>query len=345
MLERAALGALLGERVVSVARAPLTTEGFSDNTIERLRVEAENGASEDLILKVFDPEDWIARLSRDGRLREVALHEQGWYQQLPASCTSPILASSRDGGGGALLMTDVSAHIFEEGDSVISDEAADTAVRGLAALHAANWQRNAPTSLGLCRLDDWIGLLHPEVGRRRAELGVGNPVTEMLESGWETFHSVASAAASSLVRRIQENPTPLLDAMASGPTTLVHGDAKLANLGVTGTGDLIMIDWALAGILPPLLDIGWYLAVNSARLPWDKETTLTRYRDHLADYDIRLDQWESDLALGLLAGGVLRLGWVKALGSLSEDDAVAQRERREVEWWSNAAERAASVLA
>ncbi len=343
LLSPPALGEVLGRPVADVARTPLETEGFSDNRMERVWVVTTNGEELALFLKVFDPTDWIATLTGDHRIREIALFEHGWYDRLPAGCTAPMLAASRHGDGGALLMRDVSAHLFEEGDAAITDVEADACLASLASLHAAHWERADLLERGvpLCSLEGWLGLLTPDVGRRRVEMGIANPITEMLEDGWEAFHTVATPGASTLVRRLHADPGMLLEALGRSPRTLVHGDAKLANLGLTDGGDLVMLDWALAGIFPALIEIGWYLAVNSARLPWEREATVDRYREHLARHGVAPPEWEREVALGLLAGGLMRLGWVKALGSLSDDEDVARRERHEVEWWSDVAERAA----
>jgi hypothetical protein len=48
--------------------------------------------------------------------------------------------------------------------------------------------------------------------------------------------------------------------------------------------------------------------------------------------------------LALLGGGVLRLGWAKALGASNDDPDVAERERTELNWWLNVAERALRYL-
>ena len=70
------------------------------------------------------------------------------------------------------------------------------------------------------------------------------------------------------------------------------------------------------------------------------------YRDSMASLGYTFDKetWSKSLDLGLLAGGALRLIWAKALGILSDDPAVKQRETAEVEWWSKQVIRASSWL-
>jgi aminoglycoside phosphotransferase (APT) family kinase protein len=100
----------------------------------------------------------------------------------------------------------------------------------------------------------------------------------------------------------------------------------------------VLLDWAVVGLAPPAVDLAWYLAVNSARLPISKEATIDAYRDRLAGaLGSRFDPawWQPQLELALL-GGFLQLGWPKAFGAVRGDAATQQRERAELTWWSRA---------
>jgi aminoglycoside phosphotransferase (APT) family kinase protein len=126
---------------------------------------------------------------------------------------------------------------------------------------------------------------------------------------------------------------------------LIHGDLKLANLGVEPAKRLIMLDWALVGFMSPFIDLGWFLAVNSAKLPVSKETVIDLYRAQLSESDVDLgSEWVRHLEIGLLGGGTLRLGWAKAFGALAEDEQVRSREAAELDWWCDLAERASRWL-
>ena len=123
-----------------------------------------------------------------------------------------------------------------------------------------------------------------------------------------------------------EDPTPLVRALGEGPTTLVHGDVKSANLGFAADGRTIMLDWAFAGSGPACADLAWHLSLNCARLPEAKEVVIERHRAALERCGIDTEPWwDRHLALCLL-GGVLQMGWEKALGN---DD--------ELEWWDRRA--------
>lgn len=69
------------------------------------------------------------------------------------------------------------------------------------------------------------------------------------------------------IRRVQNGPVPGLDSLIawlreqepaqSERVALVHGDAKLGNLFVQGTEVVGLLDWELAAVGDPMLDIGW----------------------------------------------------------------------------------------
>jgi hypothetical protein len=109
------------------------------------------------------------------------------------------------------------------------------------------------------------------------------------------------------------------------PSTFLHGDWKMGNLGSHPDGRTILIDCAYPGEGPACHELGWYLAVNRARLPESKEDTIHRFRRGLADHGVDTggDWWERQLELCLL-GTAVQLGWEKGLG---DDD--------ELGWWTD----------
>lgn len=133
---------------------------------------------------------------------------------------------------------------------------------------------------------------------------------------------------------------------------MIHGDLKLANLGLAADGALEMIDWQMVSIAPIAVEIGWFLVANVASLPVSPDEVLVRYRRHLADGSLdpdhgwiegnSFDQPEIDAAI--LVGLLLR-GWRKGLDAeagmtlasgVSADDDLA--------WWCERAVEAAERL-
>ncbi|MBM2811684.1 MAG: hypothetical protein HW416_2443 [Chloroflexi bacterium] len=142
-----------------------------------------------------------------------------------------------------------------------------------------------------------------------------------------------------LIGSLLDDPGPLCDALSRYPQTVIHGDWKLGNLGILpeAARRIVLLDWGQVGPAPPAVELGWYLAVNSARMPVSKEEAITIYRDGLQKrLGDRFDEswWQPQLDLSLL-GAFLQLGWPKTLGAArGETEAVRQRERSELIWWS-----------
>ncbi len=352
------LSTLLGVRVKSVERGPLEAEHFSGNTLERVRV-MRNGQEVNLVLKHFSIErDWIMRLTHDTSVREVALFRGGVYDRMPEQVYVPVIAAARDGDSWASLMMDVSPWLVLSVNQSIPAFDLKCYLDHLAAVHARfmNDETLLNPEFGLSTLEDFVMILSPANARREVEEGRAHPILEMAIRGWEVFEEVARPEAVQIIRNTQKDLRPLLAAVTCAPRTLVHGDFKLANLGSlpppqsgaqVGTEPrTIILDWQDATFSSPLLDIGYFLAINSAFLPVSKEETIQMYRDSLAGHNWVWPPrtWERDLAVGLLAGGAMRVGWQKALGTQSDDSAVRERACNEMERWSEGIVRAGRWL-
>ena len=80
----------------------------------------------------------------------------------------------------------------------------------------------------------------------------------------------------------------------------------------------ILLDCAYPGAGPACHDLGWYLAMNRARLPETKEAAIDRFRAALTARGVDTDGWwDRQLDLCLL-GTLAQLGWEKSLGDEAE---------------------------
>jgi Ser/Thr protein kinase RdoA (MazF antagonist) len=93
----------------------------------------------------------------------------------------------------------------------------------------------------------------------------------MIAAGWSRV-DVEAPRSARLARALRRDPSPLLDALATTPATLVHSDWKAGNLGSRPDGRTVLLDWAFPGQAPACADLAWYLAVTCDRLPepWDE---------------------------------------------------------------------------
>jgi hypothetical protein len=237
----------------------------------------------------------------------------------------------RDGLGAALLIEDLSEVLVPSGDIRLSSETHRALIDGMAALAARMWGWT-----------DTVGLV-PLANRWRAfgdanlaieeRAGWPNAIPRIAKQGWERFRSRAPSDVLELVEGLRSNTEPLVAAVAQTPCTFVHGDWKLGNLGVDAAGRAVLLDWTLCGSGPVCLELGWYLALNAARLPCPKEDVIDDLRSALHRYDIDTEGWW-DRQLGLcLLGTLVLFGWEKALGN---DD--------EFGWWCDRARHGATFL-
>jgi hypothetical protein len=326
----------------AIGREPLVSaDSATGARLERVTVSDDAGRQSCYVIKRLRPlGDWIARATGDTRVREHQIAAGGLYAALPRELTTPVLGSLELADGGyALIMRDLSAALVPSGDEPLTVEQLAASLRALARLHTAffGFPARLTSGLGLCPLGLWLTLLAPKTGEREADVMPLDPVTPLLRPGWEAFARLQPAAWQALERLLGE-PAPLVAALRHLPSTILHGDPKAGNLAFED-GSVLLLDWGLAVRGPGALDLGWYLAVNSAKLPLARDEAIELYRaerELLSRLPASGEIWDRELALGLLAG-TIRLGWAKALGAESDDPAIRQREQAELAYWARAA--------
>ncbi|MDQ1435686.1 MAG: hypothetical protein QOF59_2502 [Actinomycetota bacterium] len=267
--------------------------------------------------------DWIMRITGDRDLRTLKIWRAGIMRDAPPEIDHAVVGMAADGEGDdavlTILMRDIGDCLFPEGDSKITIEAHLGLLEGLAALSARYWGWS--DDLGLASIEERIRFFAPDNIAPEAEVDDPPLPIRVAVQGWPRLAERAPALAE-LLAAIHAEPGPLADAMRSTPATFLHGDWKMGNLGRHLDGRTILLDWAYPGSGPVLWDLAWYLALNSARLPIDKEATIAALRGALERRGVRTSGW-FDLQLDLcLLGMTACFGWEKAMGG---DD--------ELRWW------------
>jgi hypothetical protein len=334
--QRHGTGALAG-----IQREVMTSvDSATDATLERLVLPGTLEGATRYVVKRLQPRgDWIGRATNDERMREYRLATGGIYPALPSGIATAVAGAVELANGAALIMHDVTPALVPPGDDPIGEEQLTRSLQALALLHSTfySFPARLMTGLGLCTPSNWLTLLAPSTAEREAATTPRDPVTPHILPGWDAFARLVPDAWA-VVEPLLADPMPLVRGLRECPDTLVHGDAKAGNLGFTRE-QVILLDWSLTLRAPGAIDLGWYLAVNSARLPVPREAAIETYRAARAEAG-RLpsngEQWERELALSLLAG-TLRLGWAKALGASSDDSGTRAREEAELSYWSSVA--------
>ncbi|HEX6417767.1 MAG TPA: phosphotransferase [Acidimicrobiales bacterium] len=303
----------------------------SGSTFERVEIGGER-----YVLKVMHvDDDWIARSLGDLTCRQVTVWACGLLDAMPASIDHAVVGAARgfgrNGWGAALLLRDVGEHLVPEGDDPVTPDE-----------HAAFVDRMAELSARFWGFTDDVGLTPPSVRWSffgpgmlacEAERGWSHEVPVIAERGWRAFAERAPADVREVVDAVRHQPGLLASALATTPTTFLHGDWKMGNLGTHPDGRTILLDCAYPGEGPACHELGWYLAINRARLPEPKEDAVDRFRHALGRHGVDVSGWwDRQLDLSLL-GTVVRFGWEKALG-----------EDAELGWWLDRAREGARHL-
>ena len=98
--------------------------------------------------------------------------------------------------------------------------------------------------------------------RMRRLVGSPNPLPGLIVRGWERFAELAPPRVAAAVARLQDEPAPLLAALARHPCTLVHGDLWLVNIALEDD-QVTLLDWALASWAPPVIEFASFLIGNA----------------------------------------------------------------------------------
>ena len=276
----------------------------------------------------------LAHASERGpRNRPYLVWQAGIMDRIPAAIDHTVVAMEIAGDGDdaelSVLMRDVGPYLVPEGDAPVSAAQHQGFMDHLAQLCAAFWGWTDDIG-GLATMSERFRFFDDANVAR--ELNVAEPPGPIVaaDAGWRLL-AERSPTLTALARTVHDEPGILTVPLAATPTTFLHGDWKMGNLGRHADGRTILIDWAYPGSGPACWDLCWYLALNQARIPETKEATAVRFRQALERHGVDCTGWfqtQFDLCLiGILA----TFGWEKALG-----------EEDELRWWE---ERVVDALA
>jgi hypothetical protein len=310
---------------------PFPNDGWSGASLTLLK----RGQDRFVLKRDSLTRDWIARSTADGPiLREAWFAAHG--PALPSPIRAPYLGAGLDGDGVGILMPDLGGVLFDWDEPITVSEL-DGVLGGLAALHAYPWSASGKLDDGLwCPLRERITLICraslERVGPARDAVG------DRILPGWDAFDRRASTTTRELINSLGEDPQPLLDALARLPSTLIHGDLKLANVGIEPDGTIDLVDWQMVMLAPVAVELGWFLVSNVNSLPLPPAEVLDRY------WRVSGSDGERQNDLAILVGLLLR-GWRKGYDA-EAGVTLASRVSAvdDLAWWCDRAVEAAERI-
>ncbi len=198
-------------------------------------------------------------------------------------------------------------------------EQARRALRTLARLHGTFWNRGDQPPLD--------GIYDALAARRRATLQLA--YLAHLAPTFERFGSLFSPAMRGLAEAYGHRIAAHIGAVAAGPRTLIHGDARLDNIlfpetpgeaeaaaARAGQEEVALIDWQVSGLSTPLYDAAYFLgsSVTTAVRRRVERAALAEYTEIIRNMGVEgftFDQcWRlyRESTLGRLLAAVLVCG-------------------------------------
>ena len=329
---------------------PFPNDGWSGATMSRLR--SSDGRRRFVLKRDSLERDWIARATSDRPfLREAWFAAFG--PDLPWPIRAPYLGAGREETTGeiGILMPDLSEVLFDWNANLTVLQL-DRVLDAMAILHTRDWHGALDRGAGR-----WTPLRERVTLINRPSLERPGPardaVADRLLPGWDAWDRLATPAARSVITELANDPQPLLDVLATEPSTLLHGDLKLANVGIAADGAVELVDWQMVMVAPVAVELGWFLVSNVNALPLPAGDLIDRYRSVLDlawHRGINDDESVVDVngrrtaELAILVGLLLR-GWRKGLDAeagITFASGVSAAE--DLAWWCERAVEAAKRL-
>jgi hypothetical protein len=305
----------------ATSRLPLTevAEAFSGATLERLEV-PDGGR---LVLKRLPAEgDWLTR-STDGPGRLRRLWEAGVFDRIEPVVDHTIIDVLSEAGQDVVVMRDASDDLLPPRVPV-SRETVRVLLGKLAGLHDAGTDEACD---GLCAIGSRYAMFAPAF--HAGDAGAGrHPLADRIATGWELFAEHVDPDVAAAVFAVHRDPQGFGARFQRFPSTLLHGDAKLENLGLSDDR-LVAIDWGdMTGFGPREIDVGWFALKGSIRAGCAPDEL---FADYAAASGRPLDPDALDL---VCIGSLAQMGFRMAVGAYASGPEPPEVAGPQLEWWT-----------
>jgi hypothetical protein len=303
----------------ATSRRPLTdaTEAFSGATLELVEL----GAGSRLVLKHLPSEgDWLTRAT-DGLGRVRQLWESGLLARIRPHVDHTIIAVRRHDDHDLVIMRDASGDLLPP-RAPVSRATSRALLTGLAAIHHA---LEGESDEGLCSIDARFAMFAPAL--HASDAPGAHPLADRILHGWDLFAQHAPSDITAAVAAVHRDPVRLGRRLARFPPTLLHGDAKLENLGLSPQG-LVAIDWGdLTGFGPREVDIAWFALKGATRIGCPPDTI---FADYEAAAGRRLDPQALDV---VCIGSLAQMGFRFAVSASASGPDSPSLAAKQLAWW------------
>jgi len=306
---------------IASGRRPLDgiTEAFSGARLEQ----AIRPGGDRVVLKYLPREgDWLTRATGGlGRLRH--LWESGMLGRVQPLVDHTILEIREVSGEDVVVMRDASDDLLPPKEPV-STETSLQLLAGLAGMHDGFANE---TAQGLCSIASRYAMFAPTF--HHSDDGPGrHPLSDRIDLGWELFAEHVDSDVVEAIFAVHRAPDVLERRLEQFPPTLLHGDAKLENLGLSPAGKLVAIDWGdLTGVGPCEVDVAWYALKGSVRIGRSPDALFVQYERARGR---PLDPDATDLAC---LGSLAQMGFRFAVGAFASGPEPAEIAVSQLDWW------------
>jgi hypothetical protein len=306
------------------------------STFERARLRDGRG----VVLKHLPAEgSWLSRLMKgSGRAR--ALWDGGVLERVSAHVDQPVVAMRREDDHDIVVMEDVSASLVPW-EGRVPRSIVDQLLGGLVELHQGLENHDFA---GLCSPAERVMISSPTF--HREDTGPNPcPFGMVLAEGWEQFAERVPDDVVGAIFAVLDDPSGLgAQLEVAAPQTLLHGDAKLNNMGLRDDGRLVLIDWGeVTGTGPAEMDVVWFVATSTFWMPGSITWAVDALPDELfAVYEARAGRPLDSRALDLACIGILaQCGSLLAVSAMAgPDEATCARAAEILDWWVTRVRRA-----
>jgi hypothetical protein len=221
-------------------------------------------------------------------------------------------------------MRDVSDALVP-GDRTLDRGSVQRVLAAMAELHLTFWGERFPD---LCSLEDRYQLLSPRTARREEQRG--GPVGETINRCWEVFSELVPDDIATAILTLADRPALLAEQLEKCEQTLIHGDVRLSNLGLSDDR-VVLLDWGeRTGTAPPAVELASFIMFDAARLDVSRDELIAEFGRLYGD---RFDETALQLAL---IGGMVQLGCHPVLGIvLGGGEAARASAEDELAWWTS----------